>query len=123
MTYASEISELIQLTEEALRDSALSDAPTTYIDLLATLLSLQGVETWGEQLDGLNDEEYEVSCPACVSGNFIVLGEDGFFSTTDSMYMKQSTSSSPAPPKPWTDWPEPFTRGHSRTATPASHTS
>ncbi|MFJ4078652.1 hypothetical protein ACIP2Z_06860 [Streptomyces iakyrus] len=92
MTYASEISELIQLTEEALRDSALSDAPTTYIDLLATLLSLQGVETWGEQLDGLNDEEYEVACPACVSGNFIVLGEDGFFSTTDSMYMKQSTS-------------------------------
>ncbi|MGW2762851.1 hypothetical protein [Streptomyces sp. NPDC001275] len=92
VTYASEISELIRLTEEALQDSTLADAPGTYIDLLATLLSFQGVEVWGEQLEGLNEGEYEVSCPTCASENFIVLGEDGFFSTTDSMYMKQSAA-------------------------------
>ncbi|GAB2467666.1 hypothetical protein [Streptomyces incanus] len=89
VAYASEISELIRLTEEALQDPTLADAPGTYIDLLATLLSFQGVEVWGEQLDGLHVGEYEVSCPACASENFIVLGEDGFFSTTDSMYMEQ----------------------------------
>lgn len=90
--YASEISELIRLTEEALQDPTLADAPGTYIDLLATLLSLQGVEVWGEELDGVHHGEYEVPCPACASENFIVLGEDGFFSTMDSMYTEQSAA-------------------------------
>ncbi|MCT9010700.1 hypothetical protein [Streptomyces rhizosphaerihabitans] len=100
MTYASQISDLAQLTEEALQDPGLTDNPTTYVDLLGTLLSFQGVEVWGEQFDGLNDEEYEVPCPTCDTENFIVFGEYGFFSTTDSMYMRTSTSARQVPLRP-----------------------
>ncbi|MFD5254043.1 hypothetical protein ACFWM5_14560 [Streptomyces bobili] len=92
VTYAAEMSDLLQLTEEALRDPGLSDAPGAYVYLLAALLGFEGVEVWGEQLDGLNDDEYEVPCLACSAENFIVFGEYGFFSTTDSMYMNESAA-------------------------------
>ncbi|MFJ3334187.1 hypothetical protein [Streptomyces sp. NPDC086766] len=92
MAYASEMSDLVQLTEEALQDRGLADDPAAYVHLLAALLSFEGVEVWGEQLDGLNDEEYEVPCPACSAENFIAFGEHGFFSTTDSMYMNETAA-------------------------------
>ncbi|MFI0961024.1 hypothetical protein ACH4S8_06375 [Streptomyces sp. NPDC021080] len=100
VTYASQISELAQLTDEALQDPGLADDPTNYVYLLAALLSFQGVEVWGEQFDALNDEEYEVPCPACGTENFIAFGEYGFFSTTDSMYMEPSTSARQVPLRP-----------------------
>ncbi|MFK0167492.1 hypothetical protein ACIQU5_01675 [Streptomyces sp. NPDC090306] len=100
VAYASEISDLARLTEEALRDPGLADDPTNYVDLLGTLLSFEGVEVWGEQLGGLNDEEYEVPCPSCSAENFIAFGEYGFFSTTDSMYMKASTTARQVPLRP-----------------------
>ncbi|MFJ5216956.1 hypothetical protein ACIP98_19815 [Streptomyces sp. NPDC088354] len=90
-TYAREMSDLMKLTEESLRDPELAGDPM-YVDLLAALLSFEGVEVWGEWLDGLNDGEYEVPCPACGSENFIVFGEYGYFSTTDSMYMDQTAA-------------------------------
>lgn len=92
VAYASEMSDLRQLTEEALQDPGLADDPATYVHLLAALLSFEGVEVWGEQLDGLNGEEYEVPCPACGAENFIAFGEHGFFSTTDSMYMNETAA-------------------------------
>ncbi|MGW1588342.1 hypothetical protein [Streptomyces sp. NPDC002386] len=92
VAYASEMSDLVQLTEEALQDPALGDDPGTYVYLLAALISFQGVEDWGEQLDGLNDDEYEVPCPSCSTENFIAFGEYGCFSTTDSMYMNETTA-------------------------------
>ncbi|MFF6807536.1 hypothetical protein [Streptomyces sp. NPDC012616] len=52
VAYASEMSDLLQLTEEALRDASLSDDPGTYVYLLAALLGFEDVEVWGEQLDG-----------------------------------------------------------------------
>ncbi|MCZ1002041.1 hypothetical protein O1M63_34875 [Streptomyces mirabilis] len=100
VTYASQISDLTQLTEEALQDPGLADDPTNYIDLLGTLLSFEGVEVWGEQFDGLNDEEYEVPCPSCSAQNFIVFGKYGFFSTTDSMYMEPTTRARQVPLRP-----------------------
>ncbi|MBP5861138.1 hypothetical protein QBA57_11940 [Streptomyces scabiei] len=100
VAYASQISVLARLTEEALQDPGLTGNPASYVNLLGTLLSFQGVEVWGEQLDGLNDEEYEVPCPSCGTENFIVFGECGFFSTTDSMYMKASTSAGQVPLRP-----------------------
>lgn len=90
VAYASEMSDLAQLTEEALRDQTLSEDPCTYVHLLAALLSFEAVAVWGEQLDGLNDGEYEVPCPMCSAENFIAFGEYGFFSTTDSMYMNET---------------------------------
>ncbi|WNM30266.1 hypothetical protein RKE30_07525 [Streptomyces sp. Li-HN-5-11] len=92
VAYASDMSDLAQLTEEALRDPALADDPGTYVYLLAALLGFEGVEIWSEQLDGLNDDEYEVPCPACSTENFIAFGEYGIFSTTDSMYMDDTAA-------------------------------
>ncbi|MFK0114180.1 hypothetical protein [Streptomyces sp. NPDC091217] len=92
VAYASEMSDLTRLTEEALRDPTLADDPDTYVYLLAALLGFEGVEVWGEQLDGLNDEEFEVPCPACSTENFIAFGEYGFFSTIDSMYMRETAA-------------------------------
>ncbi|MFE0511553.1 hypothetical protein [Streptomyces sp. NPDC058964] len=92
VAYASEMSDLVQLTEEALRDPILANDPATYVYLLAALLSFEGDEVWGEQLDGLNDDEFEVPCPSCSTENFVAFGEYGFFSTTDSMYMNETTA-------------------------------
>ena len=86
--HATEIAELIALTQETLKNPRLSGDPGTWVQLMGTLLSLEGVEVWGEQLDGLNNEEYEVPCPRCEDENFIVFGGYGYFSTADSMYMK-----------------------------------
>ncbi|MFI0222948.1 hypothetical protein [Streptomyces lydicus] len=92
VTYASQVSDLAQLAEEAIQGPGLADDPPNYVYLLSALLSFQGVEVWGEQFDGLNDEEYEVPCPSCSAENFIVFGKYGYFSTTDSMYMKPSAT-------------------------------
>ncbi|MFJ5880085.1 hypothetical protein [Kitasatospora cineracea] len=84
---SAEIAVMRELTEEALRDPGLAEDPLNYVQLLGTLLSFEGVEVWGEQIDGLNGEEYELPCPACEAENSIVFGEHGYFSTTDSLYM------------------------------------
>jgi hypothetical protein len=88
-THAAEIEELLHLTEEALRDPSLAEDPDTYVYLLQALLGFEGVGVWSEQLDGLNDEEYEVPCPECEAENFVAFGGYGHFSTTDSMYMRE----------------------------------
>ncbi|WP_344006790.1 hypothetical protein [Streptomyces thermocarboxydovorans] len=81
------MAELARLTEEALRHPGLAGNSADYVYLLSALLGFEGIGVWSEELDGLNDEEYEVPCPACGAENFIVIGEHGFFSTVDSMYM------------------------------------
>ncbi len=58
LSRSAEIAEMRQLTEEALRDPGLAHDPLNYVQLLGTLLTFEGVEVWGEQLDGLNGEEY-----------------------------------------------------------------
>ncbi|MFE9852989.1 hypothetical protein ACFYPN_29930 [Streptomyces sp. NPDC005576] len=88
LSCSAEIAELRGLTEEALRDPGLTGDPSDYVQLLGALLSFEGVEVWGEHIDGLNDEEYELPCPVCDTENFVVFGEHGYFSTTDSMYMR-----------------------------------
>jgi hypothetical protein len=61
--YPSEIARLTALTEETLVSSPLDS--DTYVYLLQALLAFEGVEVWGEELDRLNDEEFEVRCPHC----------------------------------------------------------
>lgn len=78
------------LTEEALQDPGLTGDPLNYVQLLGTLLSFEGVEVWGEQIDGVNGEEYELPCSACETENFVVFGEHGYFSTTDGTYMRHT---------------------------------
>ncbi|MER7173419.1 hypothetical protein [Streptomyces mesophilus] len=90
LSHPAAIAELRELTEEALREPGLTEDALNYVQLLGTLLSLEGVQVWGEQIDGLNGEEYELPCPACETENFIVFGEHGYFSTTDSMYMRHT---------------------------------
>lgn len=89
VTYGFEVSELIGLTEQALRNPNLSRDPTTYIDLLQALLGLEGVAVWGEHLDGVRFEEYELPCPRCYAENFVVFGEYGHFTTLESLYMNK----------------------------------
>ncbi|MET8575722.1 hypothetical protein [Streptomyces sp. NPDC005012] len=89
VAHSSVIAELLALTEEALGDPALADDSVNYVQLLSTSLSFEGVEGWGEHLDQVCGEEYEVSCPDCFSENFIVFGENGHYSTADDMYFKR----------------------------------
>lgn len=102
ITYATELTELLELTEQALRHPSLAEDSDSYVALLGTLLALEGVEVWGEQLDGLVREEFELPCPDCETENFIVFGEYGYFSTIDDMYMNNTDSQrkplQPAPP-------------------------
>jgi hypothetical protein len=87
VTYAAEVGELIGLTEQALHDPGLSQDPATYVYLLQGLLGLEGVDVWGEWLENVNFEEYEVPCPSCGTDNFVAFGEYGHFTTLDDMYM------------------------------------
>jgi hypothetical protein len=92
VAYTAEIAELRALTEESLQAPELAEAPGSYIVLLGILLTFEGVEVWGEQLDGLIREEFELPCPDCETENFIVFGQYGYFSTLNDMYMKNTGS-------------------------------
>ncbi|WUI02432.1 hypothetical protein OHR68_11715 [Spirillospora sp. NBC_00431] len=89
--HAAEVGELARLTEETLRGGVADDA-AAYVHVLQALLAFEGVAVWGQRLDGLNDEEYEVDCPHCQAGNFVAFGEYGHFATTDGLYMNDTDS-------------------------------
>jgi hypothetical protein len=77
--HAAEITTLLAVVNRRLRTA--SDR-REYIDLMGAMLGFEGVVGWSEDLAwGLGNEEYEISCPGCATGLFIVLGERGFLST------------------------------------------
>ncbi|MFD7105724.1 hypothetical protein [Streptomyces celluloflavus] len=79
--HAAEVESLLAAVNQHLRTA--SDR-TSYIHLLEAMLGFEGVVCWSENLAwGLGNEEYEVGCPGCQTGLFIVLGERGFFSTSE----------------------------------------
>jgi hypothetical protein len=79
--HAAEIESLLAAVNQQLRTP--SDR-TNYIHLLEAMLGFEGVVGWSEDLAwGLGNEEYEVDCPGCQTGLFIVLGERGFLSTSE----------------------------------------
>ncbi|MFE5599349.1 hypothetical protein ACFQ8O_09175 [Streptomyces coelicoflavus] len=79
--HAAEVETLLTVVNRHLRTA--SDR-TDYVYLLETMLGLEGVVGWSEDLAwGLTNEEYEVVCPGCRTGLFVVLGERGFFSTSE----------------------------------------
>lgn len=87
-TYAAQIEILATLTRRALAHRSLAADAATYVYVLQALLAFEGVEVWGNQLNGINDEEYEVPCPHCDTENFVVFGKYGRFSTLDGRYME-----------------------------------
>lgn len=73
------VETLLAAANERLRTS--SDR-NEYAYLLESMLSFEGVMSWGEDLaQGLVNEEYEVTCPGCQADVFIVIGERGHCST------------------------------------------
>jgi len=102
--HAVDVGTLATLTEEAMAQPGVATEPSTYVCLFQALLAFEGVEVWGEILDGLNDGEYEVDCPECDGHNFIVLRNDRAFSTAESLYTKNTSTKriplSPADPTP-----------------------
>ncbi|MFE4976031.1 hypothetical protein ACFRAR_28490 [Kitasatospora sp. NPDC056651] len=79
--HAAEIAILLRTVEQYRRTA--SDR-AEYIHLMEAMLGFEGVVGWSEDLAwGVGNEEYEVSCPGCEASLFIVLGERGFFSTSD----------------------------------------
>ena len=92
VSYPLEIARLRALTEETLQRADLGDDAGTYVYLLQALLAFERVEVWSQHLDGLNSEEYEVSCPHCDEECFVAFGRYGAFATQDSMYMRDTGS-------------------------------
>ncbi|MFJ9324237.1 hypothetical protein [Streptomyces globisporus] len=78
---AAEMESLLAAVNRQLR---MPSDRTDYIHLLEAMLGFEGVVGWSEDLAwGLGNEEYEVGCPGCRTSLFIVLGERGFFSTSE----------------------------------------
>lgn len=87
---AEEIEQLTCAAAESLQHPSLNEDPVMYIHALQALLAFEGVPVWSDHLDGINNEEYEVPCPHCEIENFVAFGSYGYFSTLDSMYMRNT---------------------------------
>ncbi|MFF7240141.1 hypothetical protein [Streptomyces collinus] len=100
-TYAPQITRLALLTRESLR---LPLGIEDYAGLLQMSLAFEGVEVWDECLDLLAQGEYEVECPYCGVGLFLVIGDgegdDGAFACSDdhALHDTEKTPLRPAPP-------------------------
>jgi len=103
-SHGAQIERLAALAAEALAHPGLASDSTTYVYVLQALLAFEGIEVWGEQLQGINDEEYEVPCPHCDTENFVAIGSYGYFTTLDSMYMRNTEARrEPLQPEPLAD--------------------
>ncbi|MFE9868675.1 hypothetical protein ACFYPZ_39605 [Streptomyces sp. NPDC005506] len=127
LSHPAAIAELRGLTEEALQDPGLTGDPLNYVQLLGTLLSFEGVEVWGEQIDGLNGEG--TNCPAppvrrrTSSSSASTATSRPRTACTCDTRPPSSTPSGHRTPRSCRASPEGCTRAWSRTATPASRTS
>ncbi|MFF2847122.1 hypothetical protein ACFVT5_12385 [Streptomyces sp. NPDC058001] len=84
--YAAEIATLLSLANAHLRTTSDGTAPdhVEYAYLLEAVLAFEGVAGWSEELAwGLTNEEYQLACPACEAGVFVVIGERGHFCSRD----------------------------------------
>ncbi|WP_143163003.1 hypothetical protein [Couchioplanes caeruleus] len=72
-TYADDIAALRTMAVERLPE--VSDDPA-FVYLLQAILGFDGDETWGKELDHLNDGEVEVRCPECDEEALVDLSGD-----------------------------------------------
>ncbi|MDI2130602.1 hypothetical protein [Yinghuangia seranimata] len=80
------IAILHQLTDQSLRETPDTE---TYVALLQSLLSFEGVEIWDRCLEGLETGEYEVDCPYCGVNLFIVIGKADCFAASDDYSLRE----------------------------------
>lgn len=71
--YADDIAALRAMAVERLPEA--SDDPA-FVYLLQAILGFDGDETWGKELDHLNDGEVEVRCPECDEETLVDLSTD-----------------------------------------------
>ncbi|MER7759198.1 hypothetical protein [Streptomyces sp. NPDC097619] len=96
--YASEIATLLTLVNRHLRTAT---GGSEYIDLLESMLGIEGVPGWGEELAwGLGNEEYEIACPGCESDLFVVLAEGGFFTSSGEYSLPDTDAATTRPLRP-----------------------
>ncbi|MGX2995561.1 hypothetical protein JNUCC64_14915 [Streptomyces sp. JNUCC 64] len=81
--YAVEVQRLLTAADRRLRTASDHDG-ADYVHLLEAVLGFEGVVGWSEELAwGLDNEEYQIDCPGCRTDLFVVLGERGFFSSSE----------------------------------------
>ncbi|WP_436533035.1 hypothetical protein [Actinoplanes sp. HUAS TT8] len=73
VTYAEEISALRALAAGRLPAASTDRA---FVYLLQAILGLEGDETWGKELDRLNDGEADVRCPECDEETLLDIAEE-----------------------------------------------
>ncbi|MBG0831749.1 hypothetical protein HS041_28945 [Planomonospora sp. ID67723] len=93
--YATEIAQLLRMANE--RRRTLHDC-TDYLYLLHAIVAFEGVPGGCEALEGLGNGVYAVSCPACATALFIVIGDDGYFSTSGDHVLKDDVTKTPLRP-------------------------
>ncbi|MEV7600510.1 hypothetical protein AB0O91_24375 [Kitasatospora sp. NPDC089797] len=94
--YAAEIEALLRAVHRYRRTAA---DRADYVHLLEAMLGFEGVEGWSEDLAwGLGNEEFEVSCPDCEAGLFLVFGEAGHFSTSHDYALSEDVAGRPLRP-------------------------
>ena len=77
------------LAREALRTPALSD--TEFIYMAQAVLAFRGDVLWGDHLDGLSNGEFQGRCLTCGHDLYLVIGEDGFFTTAEEWVKRPDT--------------------------------
>jgi hypothetical protein len=90
------IVSLHSLTMKTLSTCAIED--TDYIYLLQSALAYSGDKLWGHQLDRLTSGEFEGSCPNCDTPLYLVIGEEGFFSSSEEWVNQPGTRRIPIEP-------------------------
>jgi len=80
----------------ALETLAWPGLPTTdFVYVAEAALAFRGDVVWGDQLDGLNSGEFEGICPVCDAEVMLVVGEYGFFATSEEWVNRASTKRVP----------------------------
>jgi hypothetical protein len=70
----------------------------TFVHRWQAALALEGDAVWGHNLDRINDEEFEVSCPGCAAVLYIAVGGYGYFASAEDYVSVPETARTPLLP-------------------------
>jgi hypothetical protein len=79
-----------ELCRESLAETGLSTHDFIY--LLQAARSFEGDQLWGQELDHLASGEFPGACPRCGVGLYLVIGEYGFFTTTEEWVQRTGSA-------------------------------